>query len=227
MIHSSRFIRFRNPHYHAEWIKQVSECSEQLDELTRFLHSTWSSWCHNRNTITEFYLLAFYWLTIFTCSLHFFGNDVRKMLIVLKSRNTVLYLHFILDCFWSNYSRLFIFDSLRSSVEAICRVEGGDISCGGGTTVALMWEEISLLRGVGGGGEWSSEQDGIVAYISLCAFLPTPTIEGLWSNMGPVVMFGDQPACAVACATAAPTGWWDEDDDIRNGGGGGLPEKNH
>ena len=41
-------------YYHAKWIKQVSECNGRLDELTRFLPSAWSSWRHNRNTITFF-----------------------------------------------------------------------------------------------------------------------------------------------------------------------------
>ena len=61
----------------SRWIKQVSECSGWLDELTRFLHSASSSWLHGRNKITEFHLLA-YCLDIFTCWLRFFGNDVRN-----------------------------------------------------------------------------------------------------------------------------------------------------
>ena len=89
----------------------ASECSGQLDELTRFLHSAWSSWCHKRNTITEFDLLAFYWLTISTCWLRSFGNDVRKFLIVSKSRDTAqppIYIRFALKlqirCNFANYS---------------------------------------------------------------------------------------------------------------------------
>ena len=49
----SRFFRLRS-HYHGEWIKKASGCSGRFDQLTRFLHSTRSSWRHNRNTITEF-----------------------------------------------------------------------------------------------------------------------------------------------------------------------------
>ena len=46
-------------------------------------------------TIAEFLLLAFYWLAIFNCLLRSFANDVRKILIVLKNRDAVHYLHFI------------------------------------------------------------------------------------------------------------------------------------
>ena len=81
--------------------KRASECSVRLDELTRFFHSAWSSWRHNWNTITEVYLLAFYWLAIFAYSLRSFGNDVRKNLTVLKSRDwfTIsIYIGFVLEC---------------------------------------------------------------------------------------------------------------------------------
>ena len=71
------FVRLRSYFYHVEWKKQASDCSGRLDELTRFVHSAWS-WRHCRNTIPEFYLLAFYWLAIFTCSLRSLGNDVIK-----------------------------------------------------------------------------------------------------------------------------------------------------
>ena len=61
-----------------EWMKQASECKGRLDELTRFLHSAWSSWCHCWNTNAEFNSL-FCCLDIVTCWLRSFGNDVRKL----------------------------------------------------------------------------------------------------------------------------------------------------
>ena len=81
---------------------------------------------------------------------------------------------------------------------------------------------MSLLRGVGGGGEWSSEQDGIVLYISgWCAFLPPPVMDGLWSSMGPVVMLGDQPAWVGADPGGGACCW-----DTTNCDGRGGPPRN-
>ena len=63
---------FESHCYHAEWIKLLSECSGGLDEITRF---AWSY--RNRNTMIEFYSLAFFWLAIFTCWLLSFGRQKK------------------------------------------------------------------------------------------------------------------------------------------------------
>ena len=53
--------------------KNVSESSEQLDELTRFLLSTWSSCHHCRNTIAEFNSLL-----LLACYFHLFLSFFRQ-----------------------------------------------------------------------------------------------------------------------------------------------------
>ena len=83
-----RHFGLRSDYNHAEWMKQANECSGRLDELTRSLHSAWLLWRHNRKTVTEFHLLAFYWLATFTCWLGSFGQWRQKKW-VLESRHTV------------------------------------------------------------------------------------------------------------------------------------------
>ena len=74
------FFWFRSHCYHAEWIKQLSECSlGLLDELTRFLHSAWTSWRNRRNIIDDFNSF-FYWLAILNWLFRFFGKNVKKFL---------------------------------------------------------------------------------------------------------------------------------------------------
>ena len=66
----------------SRWMERASE-SRGLDELTRFLHSAWSSRRYNRNTSTEF----FYSLCIGSLfSLPGFGLSIMMSKTVLKSR---------------------------------------------------------------------------------------------------------------------------------------------
>ena len=48
-------------------MKQVSEFGERFDDLNRSLQSAGSS--RRQSTVTEFHLLAFCWLAIFTADL--------------------------------------------------------------------------------------------------------------------------------------------------------------
>ena len=70
----------------------LNERSRVLIVAYNFLNS---SWRQNWNTITELYLLDFYCHVLFKCLLRSLGNNVKRILKVLKSRDTVYYLHSI------------------------------------------------------------------------------------------------------------------------------------
>ena len=76
-----------------EWSSSVNVAYP--DDLTRSLHSAWSLWRHNRNTIRVLFSrlsLARYFHLL---ALFFFGNDVRRIVIVSNPRHGSLFPFYI------------------------------------------------------------------------------------------------------------------------------------
>ena len=88
-------------HFHVK-IFQLKSHFITLNEFSRRVNvaddmmNSWSSWAHNRNIMTEFYLLAFNWVS-FTCWFRSLGHDVKKILI-LKNQHFLISISYRIRC---------------------------------------------------------------------------------------------------------------------------------